>query len=542
VFSTDILDELYLESYGLPVQPLLVYMNAHSQSQANPAARDYAEQFATFTGRIDCPVLTLHSPDDGLAPAQGETLYGETVAAAGRQDLLYQAYGTQSGHANITVDEFVAGVNAMCSWVQSGARPTAASFPSSLFQPADYNPGAWPFAGSAPIAVTGGPYGIQVGSNLTLNGLGVTTTPGSPVTYSWDLNNDGHYGDAVGATPTVSWSTLQSLGLTHGRYAISLRVTQSDGSVDTTPTTLTVWAPTDLALSASSVPEHQPVGTIVGTFSTANFGAPGSFTYTLVGGAGSTDNASFTIDPSGDLKTAASFDFRTKSSYSIRVRSTDSEGVSIENVFTITVTPVNEPPTIGVPGAQLGYENVDLALGGISVGDLEGNNLTVTLSVGHGTLTLGTMAGLSVTGNGTASVTLSGSIANLNATLATLIYRGTHDYSGPDLLSITASDGSLCTSASVALTVESIAQQAADLQARVDALRLSGVLNQVQANSLRSNLNGLLGNVLDKGIVVAVRAFLNQVTAYLNAGILTQAQANTLLGPGNILLLSVLRH
>jgi hypothetical protein len=39
--------------------------------------------------------------------------------------------------------------------------------------------------------------------------------------------------------------------------------------------------------------------------------------------------------------------------------------------FTVTINPVNDAPLVTVPGAQTGYEDVDLALAGISVGDLE---------------------------------------------------------------------------------------------------------------------------------------------------------------------------
>src|SRR5205823_1369482 len=103
-------------------------------------------------------------------------------------------------------------------------------------------------------------------------------------------------------------------------------------------------APTDIGLSASSVPENQPAGTAVGTLTSTDVDGGDTHSYSLVAGAGATDNASFSI--SGDsLQTNASFDFETKSSYSVRVRSTDSGALSVEKVFTITVTDVNEAPT-----------------------------------------------------------------------------------------------------------------------------------------------------------------------------------------------------
>ena len=54
-------------------------------------------------------------------------------------------------------------------------------------------------------------------------------------------------------------------------------------------------APTDIALTPSSVAENQPSGTTVGTLTTTDPDAGNTFTYTLVSGTGSTDNASFTI-------------------------------------------------------------------------------------------------------------------------------------------------------------------------------------------------------------------------------------------------------
>jgi hypothetical protein len=106
-------------------------------------------------------------------------------------------------------------------------------------------------------------------------------------------------------------------------------------------------APTNITLSASSIAENQAVGTQVGTFSTTDPDTGNTFTYTLVSGTGDTDNASFTIGgTSGNsLLTAASFNFETKSSYSIRVRTTDQEGAFFEKQFTITVLNGNDGAT-----------------------------------------------------------------------------------------------------------------------------------------------------------------------------------------------------
>ncbi|MBF2063463.1 MAG: DUF11 domain-containing protein [Calothrix sp. C42_A2020_038] len=109
--------------------------------------------------------------------------------------------------------------------------------------------------------------------------------------------------------------------------------------------TFTVTAPnnppTDLSLSATSVDENVDANTVIGTFTTTDPDNGNTHTYSLVTGAGDTDNTAFTID--GDtLKINVSPDFETKSSYNIRVRTTDQGGLSYEEALTITVNDIDE--------------------------------------------------------------------------------------------------------------------------------------------------------------------------------------------------------
>jgi hypothetical protein len=202
--------------------------------------------------------------------------------------------------------------------------------------------------------------------------------------------------------------------------------------------------------------------------------------------------------------------------------------------LSISVTNVNEL-SLAVPGPKTAYEDVDLAIKDLSVGDPEGDSLTVTLKVSHGKLTLTPTDDVEVSGNGSNSVTLSGSAADLNTVLGSLVYRGNLNYSGADTLSVTASDGSLSKSDSVAVTVKSAAEQAAFLWDAVADLRADGVLSGGNANALTVKLN-LKG---DAGDADKVRSFLTQVRDFLGAGKLSQDQADLLLGLGNDLLASV---
>ena len=154
---------------------------------------------------------------------------------------------------------------------------------------------------------------------------------------------------------TVSGNTLKTASgfnfETKNSYTIRVKVTDAGGFALEQQFTINVTnaneAPTSLNLSNSSLPENQLTGTVVGTFDTIDPDAIDSFTYSLVAGTGSTDNSKFTIN-GNSLKTAASFDFETKSSYSIRVKVTDAGGLASEQQFTITVT--NVDPNITITG------------------------------------------------------------------------------------------------------------------------------------------------------------------------------------------------
>jgi len=95
-------------------------------------------------------------------------------------------------------------------------------------------------------------------------------------------------------------------------------------------------APTDMALSASAINENVAANSTIGTLSSTDADAANTFTYILVAGAGSTDNAAFNISGSS-LRITASPDFETKSSYSVRVRTTDQGSLTFEKAFTITI-------------------------------------------------------------------------------------------------------------------------------------------------------------------------------------------------------------
>jgi uncharacterized lipoprotein YbaY len=136
-----------------------------------------------------------------------------------------------------------------------------------------------------------------------------------------------------------------------------------------------------ISLSKSSVNENVPAEHEVGSFTTSN--TTNTLTYTLTGGPGSTDNASFTLD--GDkLKINNSPDYETKSSYNIRVRAVEESGLAIEQEFTITVNDLNEGPTdINISNSSIEENNtINGIIGTLSATDPESGTLTFSLVSG----------------------------------------------------------------------------------------------------------------------------------------------------------------
>ena len=131
-------------------------------------------------------------------------------------------------------------------------------------------------------------------------------------------------------------------------YSIRVSSTDLAGASITSIFTITITdvneAGTVLALSGNQIDENSPASTPIGTLSTVDPDAGDSYTYSLVAGTGDDDNASFRINGTS-LESAAIFDHESQESLSIRVRSTDSQGNALEEVFSITVADVNEDPT-----------------------------------------------------------------------------------------------------------------------------------------------------------------------------------------------------
>lgn len=143
-YSLSAADKGYLALFGVDADALLAQMNAGRNVTAPPSARNYAEHWADYSGKLKKPLLTLHTQTDALVPPSHESAYAATVAGAGRSGLLAQTFTSGNGHCNFSGEQLLTSLGALDAWVATGTKPTAASFPAALgFLPGFAAP-AWP--------------------------------------------------------------------------------------------------------------------------------------------------------------------------------------------------------------------------------------------------------------------------------------------------------------------------------------------------------------------------------------------------------------
>ena len=109
-------------------------------------------------------------------------------------------------------------------------------------------------------------------------------------------------------------------------------------------------APTDILLTSNHFEENAPQGTAVGRLTTVAHGSNLSFTYQLVAGEGDADNSLFQITD-GRLQTNSLFNCKGRYAYSVRVRTTDITGATLEKAFAINVIQQNYPAATPVIAA-----------------------------------------------------------------------------------------------------------------------------------------------------------------------------------------------
>ncbi|WP_421262162.1 retention module-containing protein [Aeromonas jandaei] len=119
-------------------------------------------------------------------------------------------------------------------------------------------------------------------------------------------------------------------------------------------------------------------------------------------------------------------------------------GPEVNGTIHVDVSPVNDAPINVLPTTpQVAQEDQPFVIHGLQVKDVDAGSspIKITLSVEHGTLTLPTGSGVTVVGNGTGSLVLTGTLADLNALLSGgVTYQGNSDFYGNDALTMVTND------------------------------------------------------------------------------------------------------
>jgi hypothetical protein len=214
--------------------------------------------------------------------------------------------------------------------------------------------------------------------------------------------------------------------------------------------------------------------------------------------------------------------------------------ISRTATVTVTMSPVNDPPTVAIAGTSLTTaEDTPLSLV-ITVADIDADasgGVRATVSVANGTLQTAASSA-NVTGKGTSSVVVTGLVADVKAALNGLVYTPASNFNGSDTVTAvvndlghTGSGGQLSASASSGLTVTAVN----DAPSRVSGSLTPLAFDENSAPSPVSvGLNGLVygpGGAADEStqtlscLVTAVPSFVQ----LFKADGVTAVKANTLL-------------
>jgi hypothetical protein len=342
----------------------------------------------------------------------------------------------------------------------------------------DANPGA---VDSLSLAVTHGTLTLSSTSGLTFtagaNGTASFTVSGTVSNLNADLSG-------LTYTPTASYSGSDTLAISVTDPGDSLSASKNVSLTINALAPPTVTAPASATLlQNSSLVFSSANGNAITVADSAAGGNSDSLTLSVTHGTltlsttsgltfttGSNGTASFTVTGTvaslnaalNGLTYAPTAGYTGSDSLSVSITDPrDNESASKSVALTINAF---SPPTISAPGSASVVLNGSLVFSSansnaITVADTgpgSGSD-SLTLTVTHGTVTLSTTSGLTITGgaNGSATITVTGSVASLNAGLSGLTYKPTSGYTGSDSLAISLNDSvdHLSASANVALTV-----------------------------------------------------------------------------------------
>jgi VCBS repeat-containing protein len=229
----------------------------------------------------------------------------------------------------------------------------------------------------------------------------------------------------------------------NGTDSFSFRA--NDGALDSNvaAVSLTVHPVNDAPVATGGAAGGNEDTVITGTVSASDIdNSPAQSTFALVGVNGGAAHGSVVLNSNGTFIYTPAHDFNGADNFSFKV----SDGTLDSNAATasLTVSPVNDAPVNTVPGPLSVDGGLDAVIMGLAVHDTDAVSLTTSLHVDHGVLAVGATGGATITGNGTATVTLVGSVAQIDAALGAannVTYHSALSFAGTDHLTVTSNDG-----------------------------------------------------------------------------------------------------
>jgi VCBS repeat-containing protein len=201
------------------------------------------------------PGLTVSDPDDanlagaivrirgGFAPGEDELLFADQLGITGSYDPLTGVL-TLSGTAPVA--DYQTALRAV-AYRNTSEHPDTTDRLIEISADDGVNScgdGRWITVTSVndvPSPHAGGPYTIDESNPVMLDASASSDLDGDPLAFSWDIDNNGSFGDATGVAPLLSWAQLDSFGLGNdGTYTISVQVDDGNGGVATASTTVTI--------------------------------------------------------------------------------------------------------------------------------------------------------------------------------------------------------------------------------------------------------------------------------------------------------------
>ena len=96
---------------GLSLNADLTALDRNEHYTPDPGSLASMDRSSTNTGRLEVPMLDIHTTSDQLVPVEQENAFAQKVDAAGAGSLLRQAYVARQGHCNFTTAEVVAALD-----------------------------------------------------------------------------------------------------------------------------------------------------------------------------------------------------------------------------------------------------------------------------------------------------------------------------------------------------------------------------------------------------------------------------------------------